>query len=108
MVDPATGAISAPVLAAGFRNNNGLQIGLNIQAWSADLDSFATLATWTGNNLSFANTDLDLGLGDFSTDGNISANVVGADEVVDGESNQECEDYEQRDHCEPPAGSLAQ
>lgn len=53
-VNPSTGAIVAPVSATTFRNANGLQIGLNIQAWSADLDSFVTQATWTGANLALA------------------------------------------------------
>lgn len=50
----ASGAIVAPVSAATFRNNNGLQIGLNIQAWSASLDSAATHISWSGSNPTFA------------------------------------------------------
>lgn len=50
----ASGAIVAPVSAATFRNNNGLQIGLNIQAWSANLDSAATHISWSGSNATFA------------------------------------------------------
>lgn len=53
-VNPSTGAIVAPVSATTFRNANGLQIGLNIQAWSADLDSFVTNASWSGSTVTFA------------------------------------------------------
>lgn len=54
LVNPATGAISAPVTASTFRDANGLEIGSDIQAWSANLDSAATHISWSGSNATFA------------------------------------------------------
>lgn len=73
MVNPATGAISAPVVAVTFRTSN------NIQVASADLDTFILVASWAGANLTLsgsitststihANSDITSGAAITSTD----------------------------------------
>lgn len=45
MVDPATGALSAPVLAAAFRTANTLQ------TQNAKLDTLVTIVSWSGSTM---------------------------------------------------------